>query len=147
MNNLQNSASRRSSISASSSSRGKFQNQTKLQDPITMIISAATPSMCIASILMFAGHQRTGRRILDHLRRKETQGPSIKDPPHIAKGVELQIMVAVTTEAHTQRNPRTVCTAVVKPITAPKIAPFSLKPSGKWSKNPLNLRTNHHPEK
>jgi hypothetical protein len=102
MNSLQKSASKRSSISASSSSRGKFQNQTKLQDPVTMIISAATPCLCIASILMVVGHQGTGRGISDHIHRKETQGPSIKDPPHTAKEAELQIVVAVAAEAHTQ---------------------------------------------
>jgi hypothetical protein len=81
MNSLQKSASKRSSISASSSSRGKFQNQTKLQDPVTMIISAATPCLCIASILRVVGHQGTGRGISNHIQRKETQGPSSKDPP------------------------------------------------------------------
>jgi hypothetical protein len=147
MNSLQNPASRISSISASSSSRRKFQNETKMQDPRAMIISAATPSLCIASIPMVTGHYRTGRRILDHIHRKETHGPSIKDSPHTANRAELQIMAAVMAEAHTQQNPRTACTTIVKPTTAPKIAPFSLKPSGIWSKNPLNLGTNHHPEK
>jgi hypothetical protein len=46
-----------------------------------MTISVAIPSQCIALILMVVGYQRIGRNILDHLRRKETQGPSIRDPP------------------------------------------------------------------
>jgi hypothetical protein len=112
-----------------------------------MIISAATPSLCIASILTDVGHQRTGRRISDYLHRKETQGLSTKDPPNIAKGVVLQIVVTATAEVHTQRNPCTACTMVVTPTTTPKIAPFSLKPSRKWSNNPLNLRNNHYLEK
>jgi hypothetical protein len=74
----------------------------KLQDPITMIINAAILGMCTTSILMVADHQRTGRRILDNLHRKETQRPSIKDPPHTTKEEEPQIVAAVVAEAHTQ---------------------------------------------
>jgi hypothetical protein len=147
MNNLQNSANQRSYISASLSSRGKCQNQMKLQDPVTMTISAVIPDLCTTLILIVAGHKRIGRRILDHLLRKETQGPSIKDPLHTPKEAKPQIVAMVVAEVHTPQNPCTACTTKVKPIITPKIAPFSLKPSEKWSKNPLNLHTNHHSEK
>jgi hypothetical protein len=33
---------------------------------------------------------------------------------------------------------------IVKLTTAPKIAPFSSKPRGKWGRNPVNLRDNQH---
>jgi hypothetical protein len=96
---------------------------------------------------MVVGHQRIGGRILDRLHRKETQGPSIKDPLHTPKEVEPQIMAMVMAEAHTLQNPHSTCTTEVKPTIAPKIAPFSSKLNGKWSKSPLNLRINHHSEK
>jgi hypothetical protein len=81
MNNSQNSVSQRSSISVNSSNRGKLQNQTKLQDPVTVITNATTQSMCTTLTLMGVGHQKTGRRTSEGLHRKETQGLSIKDPP------------------------------------------------------------------
>jgi hypothetical protein len=145
MNSLQNSASRRSNISTSSTSRGKSQNQAKLQDPITMIINATTPSLCTSLILMVTGHQRTGRRTSDHLRRKETQGPSIKDLPNTAKEAELQIVVVA--EAHTQSSLCTICTMTMKPIIAPKTAPSFWSQRKKWGKNLQNLRSNQHLEK
>jgi uncharacterized membrane protein YbaN (DUF454 family) len=72
----------------------------KLQDPVIMIINIAIPDLCTTSILMVACHQRTGRRFSDHLHRKETQGPSIKDLLHTSKEAEPQIVVAVVAEAH-----------------------------------------------
>jgi hypothetical protein len=108
----------------------------KPQDHVTMIINVVVLGPCTTLILMVEGHQRTKKIISDHLHRKEAKGPSIKDPPpHTAR------------EAHTQRNLHTACTMEVKPTITPKIVPFSLKPSRKWSKNPLDLRTNNHPEK
>jgi hypothetical protein len=92
----------------------------KLQDPITTIINVATPSLFTSSILMVAGHQRTRRRTLDHLRRKEPQGISVKDHPNTAKEAELQIGAAVMAEAHTQSSLRTVCTMATKLTITPK---------------------------
>jgi hypothetical protein len=70
-----------------------------------------------------------------------------EDPLHTPKKAEPQIVVVVVAEAYTPRNPCTTCTTEVKPTIASKVALFSTKQSEKWSKNPLNLRTNHHPEK
>jgi hypothetical protein len=84
-------------------------------------------------------------RIISAVKKLKNLQPKI--PPNTTKGAELQIVAAIIAEAHTQWNPHTACTTAVKPTTAPKIAPFSLKPIRKWSKNPLNLRNNHHPEK
>jgi hypothetical protein len=58
MNSSQNSASLRSSISVSLSSRGKYQNLMKLQDLPTMKISEATPDQYTTLILMAAGRQK-----------------------------------------------------------------------------------------
>jgi hypothetical protein len=66
-----------------------------------MIISATISDLCTTLILMVAGHQRTRRKFLDYLHKKETQGPSIKDPLHTPKEAEPQIMAAVMAEAHT----------------------------------------------
>jgi hypothetical protein len=102
MNNLQNSASRRSSISGNSRNRGKSQNQTKLQDLVIVITNTTTQKMYIALILMDVGHQRTGRKTSEGLHRKETQGLSIKDPPNTTNEAELQTMTGGTAKAHTQ---------------------------------------------
>jgi hypothetical protein len=87
----------------------------KPQGPLaTMIVSVATPSRCIALILMAAGHQRIGRRILAHLRKKETQGPPIWDSLSTIREVAHQI----TAEAHTHSDLRTACFTIVRPIIA-----------------------------
>jgi hypothetical protein len=44
-----------------------------------MIVNVATPSQCTTLIQVVAGHQRIGKRILGHLRKKEIQEPLIKD--------------------------------------------------------------------
>jgi hypothetical protein len=88
MNSSQNSASLRSSISVSLSSRRRYQNPTKPQDLATMKTSEATPNKCTSLILMVAGHQRIGRRISEHLRKKDIREPSTKDPCEVVKEAE-----------------------------------------------------------
>jgi hypothetical protein len=66
-----------------------------------MTINAAIPELCTILILIVVGHQRTGRRILDHLYRKETQGPPIKDSLHTPREAKPQIMAVVMAKAHT----------------------------------------------
>jgi hypothetical protein len=111
--------------------------------PDTMTINEATPSMYTTLTLMAVGHQKARKRTLDHLRRKETQEFSTKDTPQYS-----QRGGAPNRGCGHGRDPYTV-----KPLyclyhgnetaNAQKIAPFSLKPSRKWSKNPLNLRNKH----
>jgi hypothetical protein len=72
MNSLQNLASMRFSIFVSLSSRGNYQSPTKLQDPAITTTSEATPNQYTTLILMTAGHQKIRRKILEHLRKKET---------------------------------------------------------------------------
>jgi hypothetical protein len=79
MNSSQNSASLRSSISASLSSREKYQNLMQPQDLVRMKISEATPNQYIALISMVVGHQKIGRKFLKHLRRKGIKEVSTKD--------------------------------------------------------------------
>jgi hypothetical protein len=57
----------------------------KLQDPATTTTSEATPNQYIALILMAAGHLKIGRKTLEHLRKKESRGPHIKDSISTAK--------------------------------------------------------------
>jgi hypothetical protein len=80
MNSLPSSVSWRSNTSASLGSKEESQNQTKLQDPVIMIINEATPSMYTTLTPIAVSHQKTGRRTLEHLRRKEIQELSSKDP-------------------------------------------------------------------
>jgi hypothetical protein len=80
-----NLASLRSNISVSLSSRGNYQSPMKLQDPATTTTSEATPNQYIALILMAAGHLKIGRKTLEHLRKKESRGPHIKDSISTAK--------------------------------------------------------------
>jgi hypothetical protein len=148
MNCLQNSASQRSNISASSSSKGKLQSQTKPQGPhATMTASVAILSRYTASTQMAVGHQRIGRRILGHLRKKETREPPIQDLPSTIKEAAHQIIVMATTEAHTHSDLRTACSTIVKPTIAQKIAPYFSSPKEKWTKNSTSLRSKWHTEK
>jgi hypothetical protein len=86
---FRNSASQRSNTSASLSSKGKHRSKTKLQGLATKIINTITPSRCTTSIPMVVGHQRTGKRILDHLRKKGTMQPSIRGPLITASEVSM----------------------------------------------------------
>jgi hypothetical protein len=54
MNNLKNSASQRSNISANSSNRGMLQNQTYIKDLVIVITNETTQILYIASIMMVA---------------------------------------------------------------------------------------------
>jgi hypothetical protein len=74
----------------------------KLQDLVIVITNANTRSMYTTSILMVMGHQRTRRKTSEGLRRKETQGLSIEDPPNTTKEVELRTVAKGAAEAHTQ---------------------------------------------
>jgi hypothetical protein len=95
-------------------SKEKFQNQTKLQDPVIMIISAITQTL------------------------------SNKDPPSITSRVELQTAAGGEAEAHTHQDICAACTKAAKPTIAPKIAPSTSTPNRKWTKNPLNLHHNYN---
>jgi hypothetical protein len=128
MNSLQNSVSRKPSISASSSSIGKLQSSMKPKGPLTtMIASTAILSQSIASIQTVAGHQRIGRRILGHLHKKETQEPSIKD-------LLSTIKEAAAAEAHTHSDLCTSYSTVVKPTITQKVTLYSSSPKEKWTK-------------
>jgi hypothetical protein len=61
----------------------------KLRDLIIVITSTTTQSLYIASTLMVTGHQRTGRKTSEGLRRKETQELLIKDAPNTTKEAGL----------------------------------------------------------
>jgi hypothetical protein len=148
MNNFQNSANRRSSISASLSKKEKFQSQTKPQGPlVTMTVIAATPSRCIALILMATSHQRIGRRISDHLRKKGTREPLIRDSLSTIREAAHQVMTAVVANAHTHSDLRIACFMVLRPIIAPKIAPYSSSLREKWTRDPTSIRHKQHLEK
>jgi hypothetical protein len=89
MNSSQNSASLRSSISASLSNREKYQNPKKPQDLVIIKISEATPNQYTTSISMVAGRQKIGRKFLEHLRRKGIREILTKDPHKATKEVKL----------------------------------------------------------
>jgi hypothetical protein len=82
---------------------------------------------------------------LGHLRKKETQEPSTKDPPSTAKEAAHQIVVAA--EAHTHFDLHTACSTIVRQTIAQKIAPFSSSTEEKWSKISNSLHTNQCQEK
>jgi hypothetical protein len=50
---------------------------------------------------MAAGRQKIERKFLEHLRKKETRGPPIKDLVSTAKEVAQRNMAAVMAEART----------------------------------------------
>jgi hypothetical protein len=112
-----------------------------------MTTSTATPSRFIALILMVVGHKRIRRRILGHLRKKETQEASIKDPPSIAREVAHIIVVAVVVEALTHFNLCIACIMVATQTTARKTASFSSSQKQRCSKTPNSLRNNQHQER
>jgi hypothetical protein len=93
------------------------------------------------------GHQRIKRRILDLLRKKETQKPPIKDLLSTIKETPHQIMPVVTAEAHTHLDLRTAYSTVVRPSITQKIAPYSSSPNEKWTKNPTSLHSKWHSKK
>jgi aspartyl-tRNA synthetase len=66
----------------------KYQNPMKPQYLTTMKISEATPYQYTTLILMTAGHQKIGRKFLEHLRRKDIREFSTKDPHKAAKEAE-----------------------------------------------------------
>jgi hypothetical protein len=98
-------------------------------------------SQCIASTQTVLGHQRIMRRILGHLRKKEIQGPPIKDSFGTIKEVAHQIMVVVATKVHTHSNLHTACSTIIRLTIAQKIAPYSSSPNEKWTKNPTSLHS------
>jgi hypothetical protein len=144
MSSLQNSTSRRSRTSASLSSKGRLQSKTKLQCLATVIINAITPSLCTTSILMVASHQRTRKRILDHLRKKGTMQLSTRGLLITVSEVMHRDEAAVMAEAHTHSGLRTACFMAMKPTTIQKITPYSSSLQERWNKNPNSLRNNHH---
>jgi hypothetical protein len=146
MNSSRNSASLRSSISKSLNSRGKYQSLKKLQYLATTTTNEATPNQYTTLILMAVDCQKIRRNFLEHLCKKETRGPPIKDSVTIAKELAQRTVAVVMTEARTQSNLRTACIMVTKLTTAPKTAPFSWNQRKKWSKIPQNLRRKQHPE-
>jgi hypothetical protein len=121
-----NSASRRCYTSASSSSKEKHLSTTKLQNHlITIIINATTSSKYTSSILMAADLQRIGKRILDHLRKKEVSGLSITDQVSTVRKGACQAEATVVAEACTLSSLCIVCTTIVKPTITQKIDPSS----------------------
>jgi hypothetical protein len=118
MTSSRNSASLKSSISISSSSRAKFQSQMKLQDPALIKISEATPCQCTTSLLTAAGHQRIGRT-LEHLRKKDIRGPVTKDSHRAAKEAVHQIVNMVVTKALTHSNFHVACSMVLLTLGLP----------------------------
>jgi hypothetical protein len=79
-----------------------------------MTTNVTTPSRCIVLILIAAGHQRIGRRILGHLRKKENREPSIKDLPSTTREVAKKTAVMVVAEAHIHSDLRTACIMAVR---------------------------------
>jgi hypothetical protein len=61
----------RSTISVSLSSRGKYQNPTKLQDLATTKINEANPNQYTTSILMAVSHQKNWEKNFEHLHKKD----------------------------------------------------------------------------
>jgi hypothetical protein len=97
----QNSANLKSTISTSSSSREKFQNQMRVQKIATATISAITRGPYTTSVPMAAYLQRIGAKILRDYRSKEILRPSIRDPPNTTREAELETVVDDMVEAHT----------------------------------------------
>jgi hypothetical protein len=66
-----------------------------------MTTNEATPNQYTILILMAAGRQKIGRNFLEHLRKKETRGPLIKDSISTSKEAAQRTMAAIMTEART----------------------------------------------
>jgi hypothetical protein len=73
-----------------------------------MKISEATPNKYTISIQMVVGLQKIGRRILEHLCKKDIREPPTKDSCRAAKEAACQIGPEVTAEAPTHSNLRTL---------------------------------------
>jgi hypothetical protein len=80
---------------------------------------------------MVMEHQRTGTKVTEHLRCRQTLELLTKDLPKAFSEVELQTEVAGEAEAHTHQDPYTACTMAIKPTIVPKIALSTSTPSGK----------------
>jgi hypothetical protein len=145
MSSLQNLASQRFNTSASLSSKGKPQSKTKLQGLATMIINAITPSRCTTLISIVAGHQRTAKRILDHLCKKGTMQLSVRGPLITVIEMATRAEATVTGEDRTHSSLCIACFMVAKPTTAQKVALYSSSLKERWSKTPNSLHNNHHP--
>jgi hypothetical protein len=72
---------------------------------------------------MAVGHQKIGRKFLEHLHKKDIIELSTKDPCKAAKEVEHQIVAEAVAEGLTHSNLHTACIMVAQPTIAPKIAP------------------------
>jgi hypothetical protein len=96
---------------------------------------------------MVVSLQRIGKRILDHLRKKEATEILSKGQTNITREGVHQAEAVVAVETHIHSGLRTTCTTTVKPTITQKTAPYYLSPKERWSKTPINLRNNHHPEK
>jgi hypothetical protein len=79
----------------------------KLHDLGTMKTSEAIPNQYTTLIPMAMGHQKIGRRTLEHLRKKDTREPPTKGSYRTAKDAACQIGVEVVTEALIHLNLRT----------------------------------------
>jgi hypothetical protein len=95
----------------------------KPQGLVTMKISEATPNQYTILILMAAGHQKIGRKILKHLHRKDIREILTKDPHKVAKEVEQRNTTEAVAEGLTHSSLRTTCIASAQPTTTPKIVP------------------------
>jgi hypothetical protein len=80
---------------------GKFQRLMKLQDLGTTKISETTQNQYSTLILIAVGHQKIGRRIPEHLCKKDIQEPPTTDSRRAAKEAACQIRADVTVEALT----------------------------------------------
>jgi hypothetical protein len=90
----------------------------KLQgQPATMITSVAIPSWCTTLILMAVGHQKTGKRILGHLHKKETREPSTRGLASTVNEVAHQAEVVAAVEVLTHKSPHTAYIMAAKLTT------------------------------
>jgi hypothetical protein len=92
-------------------------------------------------------HRTIGTTLTWHPHIKHKRGPSTRGSTNTAKGVDQWAGAAVTVEARTQSNLHIVCTMVMRPTIAPKIAPSSWSRRIKWIKIPYKPLNNPHPEK
>jgi hypothetical protein len=96
--------------------------------PNTITINILTPTMYTSSTPMAVGLQKTGKRILGHLYKKEARGPLITDQISTAKEGACQAEATVAAEAHTHTSLHTACTTVAKLTISQKTAPYSSNP-------------------
>jgi hypothetical protein len=131
MINLQNSANQKFKTFASSSNRGKWQSQTKLQGHVIATATAATQIRYITSALIVTEHQRTGTKATENPHTTHTLELSTKGLPRATIGGQPRTEAAGETEDHTCQDLYTACTTAIKPIIASKSVLSTSTPSPK----------------